>query len=81
MTKGSLDLLEFLWIFLATNSFPEPVGPEINILLSEVESFSIIFFTLIIAGLFPINSNEWNNLSSIISFSFLSEADSKPLYT
>ena len=44
MTKGSLDLVEFLWIFLATNSFPEPVGPEINTLLSDVESLSIIFF-------------------------------------
>ena len=42
--KGSLDLAEFLCIFLATNSFPEPVGPEIKTLLSEVESLSIIFY-------------------------------------
>ena len=56
--KGSLDLAEFLCIFLATNSFPEPVGPEIKTLLSEVESLSIIFFTLRIAGLLPISSKE-----------------------
>ena len=49
----------------------------INTLLSDVESFSIIFFTFIIDGLFPISSKEWNNLFSIISFSFLSDADSK----
>ena len=81
MTKGSLDLEEFLWIFLATSSFPEPVGPEINTLLSDVESLSIIFFILTIAGLFPISSKEWNNLFSIISFSFLSSEDSKALLT
>ena len=81
MTKGSLDRVEFLWIFLATNSFPEPVGPEINTLLSEVESLSIIFFILVIAGLFPISSKEWNSLFSFISFSFLREADSMALFT
>ena len=44
--------------FLATNSFPDPVGPEINTLLSDVDSFSIIFFTLDMSGLSPISSNE-----------------------
>ena len=43
LQNGSLVLEEFLWIFLATNSFPEPVGPEIKTLLSEVDSLSIIF--------------------------------------
>ena len=45
ITKDWFSLFDFLWIFLATNSFPDPVGPEINTLLSEVDSFSIIFFT------------------------------------
>jgi len=43
ITNGSLDLDEFLWIFLATSSLPEPVGPDIRILLSEVDNLSIIF--------------------------------------
>ena len=46
--KGSFERDEFLCIFLATNSFPVPVGPDINTLLSEVDNLSIIFFTLII---------------------------------
>ena len=36
--------------FLATSSFPVPVGPVIKILLSVVESFSIIFLTLTIGS-------------------------------
>ena len=43
ITKGSFDLDEFLWIFLATSSLPVPVGPDIKTLLSEVDNFSIIF--------------------------------------
>ena len=35
MTKGSFFLFEFLWIFLAINSLPDPVGPDIKILLSD----------------------------------------------
>ena len=58
ITKDSFDLSEFLWIFLATNSFPVPVGPDMRTLLSEVDSFSIIFFTFIIEGLFPTRSKE-----------------------
>ena len=67
ITKGSFALDEFLWIFLATNSLPVPVGPEIRTLLSEVDNFSIIFFIRVIEGLLPIKSNEWKSLFSIIS--------------
>ena len=62
ITNGSFALEEFLCIFLATSSFPEPVGPEINTLLSEVESLSINFLTFEIARLLPTKSNEWNSL-------------------
>ena len=37
--KGPLFLLEFLCIFLAINSLPDPVGPVINTLLSDDENF------------------------------------------
>ena len=58
ITKDSFALGEFLCIFLATSSFPDPVGPEIKTLLSDDDSFSIVFFIFVIAGLFPIKSNE-----------------------
>ena len=41
--------------FLATNSLPEPVGPEINILLSDDDNFSVVFLTLIKDGLLQLN--------------------------
>ena len=44
--------------FLLLSSLPDPVGPEIKTLLSVLDNFSIIFFTFIIDGLFPISSNE-----------------------
>ena len=72
---------EFLCIFLATSSLPDPVGPVIRTLLSEVDSFSIIFLTFTISGLFPIKSKEWKSLFSIKSFSFFSSVDSKALLT
>ena len=81
MTKGSLNLEEFLWIFLATSSLPEPVGPEIRTLLSEVESLFITFLTLVIDWLLPTISKEWKSLFSIIFFSFLRSEDSKALFT
>ena len=39
--NGFLDLLEFLWIFLAISSFPDPDGPFMKTLLSETDIFSI----------------------------------------
>ena len=54
--KGPFFRLDSLCIFLAINSFPEPVGPLIKILLSEIEIlfiWSLIFFKL---SLFPIKS-------------------------
>ena len=54
--KGPLFLFEFLCIFLAINSFPEPVGPLIKTLLSEVESFSICSRIFWMFWLEPINS-------------------------
>ena len=56
--KGEFDLEEFLWIFLATNSLPLPVGPVIKTLLSVIESLSINFLIFEISGLLPINSKE-----------------------
>ena len=41
ITKDSFFLFDFLWIFLAINSFPDPEGPLIKILLSVREIFSI----------------------------------------
>ena len=66
---------------LLTNTVKLSTVLKINTLLSEVCNFSIIFFILIIDGLFPISSKEWNNLFSIISFSFFNDADSKALFT
>ena len=64
LPQGYLLLLDNLWIFLATNSLPEPVGPKINTLLSELDNFSICSLIFVIFGLLPINSNEWNSLVS-----------------
>ena len=52
-----LFFFEFLYIFLATNSFPEPVGPEIKTLLSEVDIFAICSLIEMIFSLSPIISN------------------------
>ena len=41
ITKGLFFLFEFLCIFRAINSLPEPEGPLIKILLSVTEIFSI----------------------------------------
>ena len=60
-TNGLFFLLEDLWIFLAINSLPDPVGPLIKILLSVCESFEIWSLIVWIFWLSPINSNEWNN--------------------
>ena len=51
-----LFLLDFLWIFLATNSLPEPDGPLIITLLSVKEIFSIWSLIDKIFLLFPIKS-------------------------
>ena len=56
--KGEFFLLDFLCIFLAINSLPEPVGPVINTLLSESDNFCICSFIRKIFWLFPINSKE-----------------------
>ena len=68
--NGSLTLGEFLCIFLATSSFPVPVGPEIRTLLSGVVNFSIIFFTLVIEGLFPIKSKNERAYSQLNLYLF-----------
>jgi two-component system nitrogen regulation response regulator NtrX len=44
-TKGLFDLDDCLWICLATNSLPDPAGPEINTLLSVLPSLVIKFLT------------------------------------
>ena len=44
VTKGPFFLLDSLCIFLAINSFPEPVGPLIKILLSEIEYLFYLIF-------------------------------------
>ena len=41
ITKGSLFLEEFLCIFLATNSLPDPEGPFMKTLLSVKDIFFI----------------------------------------
>ena len=54
--NGFSDLVEFLWIFLATNSLPDPVGPLIKILLSDPDNFWINWLILVIDELIPIKS-------------------------
>ena len=49
-------------IFLATNSFPDPDGPLIKILLSVIEIFSIWSLILEIFLLSPIRSNDEKSL-------------------
>ena len=46
--------MNFYVFFLQPSSLPDPVGPEIKILLSEVDSLSIVFFIFDIELLFPI---------------------------
>ena len=62
--NGFFSLLEFLWIFLAINSFPEPDGPFIRILLSVKDIFFICSRIVDIFLLSPIKSYEENNLFS-----------------
>ena len=40
------------------SDLPDPVGPETKILLSDADSFSMVFLIFIIDELFPIKSNE-----------------------
>ena len=54
--NGLLFLFEFLWIFLATNSLPDPDGPLISILLSVIEILSICSLMVEIFLLSPIKS-------------------------
>ena len=81
MINGPFDLLEFLYIFLAINSFPDPVGPLIKTLLSDCDNFWIWSFIEIIFELFPIISNEWNNLFDKDLFSFFKFKFSTALFT
>ena len=79
--KGPLSLLEFLCIFLAINSFPEPVGPLIKTLLSEVESFSICSRIFWMFWLEPTNSKEWNSWVWRFLFSVIKLKFSTALFT
>ena len=58
ITKGFFSLFDFLWIFLAINSLPDPEGPFIKTLLSVIDIFSIWSLIFEIFLLFPINSYE-----------------------
>ena len=58
ITNGDLLLFDILCIFLAINSLPEPVGPKIKTLLSELDNFSICSLIFKIFGLFPTKSKE-----------------------
>ena len=79
--NGLLVLGEFLWIFLATSSFPLPVGPDINTLLSADDNLSIIFLILTISPLSPIKSKEWNSFFSRLSLSYFKLEVSRALLT
>ena len=57
-TKGFFDLEDCLCICLATNSLPEPAGPETKILLSVFLSLEIRLLTFSIGWLSPIISYE-----------------------
>ena len=79
--NGFWFLLDLLCIFLATSSFPDPVGPEIKTLLSDRAYLLICSLIDNMFWLDPIKSKDWNSFDFRFLFSFFKFIFSDALFT